>query len=67
MELVNKIIAVSIGLFVAAIILPVALVTLANATWSGSNGSVDPAVIVVVTILLPILGVIGIAMYLLRD
>lgn len=63
MELVNKIVAVSIGIFVAAIMLPVALVTLANTSWY----TVDPAVVTMVTILLPILGVVAIVMYFLRD
>lgn len=61
-DLTEKVVGISIGLFVAAIMLPLALVTMANATWSGSNGSVDPVIITVVTILLPVLGVIGIAL-----
>ena len=63
--LVEKVVGISIGLFVAAILLPIALVTMANATWTGSNGSVDPILITVATILLPVLGVIGIALYML--
>ena len=63
MELVNKIVAVAIGLFVAAITLPLALVQMANTTWY----SVDPAIVTVVTILLPVLGVISIALIFLRD
>ena len=63
MELVNKVVAVSIGLFVAAILMPLALVTMANTTWY----SVDPAVIIVITVLMPILAVIGIALYFLRE
>jgi len=66
--LVEKVVGISIALFVAAIMLPLALVTMANATWSGNNGSVDPVIVTVVTILLPVLGVIGIALYFLyRD
>jgi len=58
-DILNKVVGVSIGLFVAAIILPVALQTLASATMT----DVDPTVITVVTILLPVLAVIGIAVY----
>jgi hypothetical protein len=63
--LLEKVVAISIGLFVAAIMLPIALVTMANATWSGSNGNVDPTVVLIV--LLPVLGVIGIALYFLKS
>lgn len=63
MELVNKIVAVSIGLFVAAIMMPVALITMANTTWYG----VDPAIVTVMTVLLPVLGAISIALIFLRD
>jgi hypothetical protein len=65
--LLEKVVAISIGLFVAAIMLPIALVTMANATWTGDNGSVDPTVILIVTVLLPVLGVIGIALYFLKS
>ncbi len=66
--LVEKVVGISIGIFVAAIILPLALVTMANATWTGTRGSVDPTVKTVATILLPVLAVIGIALYFLyRD
>jgi hypothetical protein len=61
--LLQKVIAISIGLFVAAVMLPVALVTLGNATWTG----VDPTVVTIVTILLPVLAVIGIALYFLHE
>lgn len=63
MELVNKVVAIAIGLFVAAVILPVALIQMANTTWY----DVDPAVVTIVSVLLPILGVVAIAMYFLRD
>lgn len=45
------------GLLVAAILLPMALTELAGA----SLDTVDPAVATVVTVLLPVLAVIGIA------
>jgi hypothetical protein len=59
-SLVNKVVGVSIGLFVAAIILPVAIVTLANVSWYSTNTAVKT----MATVLLPVLAVIGIALYL---
>jgi hypothetical protein len=53
----DKVIGVSMGLLVAAILLPMALTELAGASLT----SVDPAVATVVTVLLPVLAVIGIA------
>ena len=61
--LVQKIVGVSIGLFVAAIMLPVAIVTLANVSWYSTNTAVKT----MVTILLPVLAVIGIALYFLHN
>jgi hypothetical protein len=59
MEILTKIIGVCLGLFVAAVLLPTALNTLANASMT----NVDPAVITIVQVLMPVLGVISIAMY----
>ncbi len=59
MELLNKVIAVSVGLLVLALIFPIALNTLANATMT----NVDTTVVTVVTILVPILAAIGMALY----
>ncbi len=58
-SLLHKVVAIAIGLFIVAVLLPPALNELANATMT----NVDPAVITVLTILLPILAVIGIALY----
>ena len=55
---VSTVVMIAVSLLVAAVILPVALTTLAGANYTG----VDPAVKTVVTILLPILAVIGVAM-----
>jgi hypothetical protein len=60
--LTYKIVGIAIGLFVAAVLLPSALVTIANASLSG----VDASVVTIFTILLPILAVIAIAMMFLR-
>lgn len=59
MEILNKVIAVSVGLLVLALIFPIALNTLANATMT----NVDSTVVTVVTILVPILAAIGMALY----
>ena len=61
--LLGKVVAISIGLFVAAIILPIALVTMANATLT----DVDATIVTMVQILLPVLAVIGIALYFLKE
>jgi hypothetical protein len=66
-SLLHKVVAISIGLFVAAIMLPMALLQLANTTWTATNGDVNPAVVTVITVLLPVLAVIGIAIYFLRS
>ena len=55
---VSRVVTIAVSILVAAVIMPVALTTLAGANYTG----VDPAVKTVVTILLPILAVIGIAM-----
>jgi len=57
--LVEKVIGISIGLFVTAIILPVSIVTLANTTWYSTNTAVKT----MATVLLPVLAVVAIAMY----
>lgn len=59
MEILNKIIAVSVGLLVLALVFPIALETLANATMT----NVEPTVVTVVTVLVPILAAIGMALY----
>lgn len=61
--LLGKVVAVSIGLFVAAIILPTALVSIAGANTSG----VDPSVVTILQVLLPVLATIAIAMAFLRE
>jgi len=61
--LLDKVVAISVGLLVAAILMPVALVTMANATFTG----VDNTVVIVMTILLPVLAAIGIALYFLKS
>jgi len=69
----SQVILVAIALIVIAIILPIGLayigsagttnVTLADGSTTTLQNAVDPAVITLLTILLPILVVIGIIMY----
>ena len=63
MSLLGRIVGVAVGLFIAAVLMPMALDEIANATLT----NVDPAVSTVFQILLPILAVIGIAMYFIKD
>jgi hypothetical protein len=60
--LTGKIVGVAIGLFVAAVIMPAALVAIANATLT----NVDPAIVTIFQVLLPIIAVIGIIMLFLK-
>jgi hypothetical protein len=54
----TSIVGICIGLFVAAIMAPLALTQIANATLTG----VDPAVGTMFSVLLPVLGIIAIIM-----
>lgn len=57
-SMVGRIVGIAIGIFVVATIIPVALTELAGANLTG----VDPAVTTILTILLPILSVVAIAL-----
>lgn len=57
MDVGKKVIGIAIGLLMAGIMLPIGLNQIANATMT----NVDPAVQTVVTLILPILAVVGIA------
>ena len=69
----NSVILIAIALIVVAIILPIGLAYVGSAGYTNvtlSNGSsvllkdtVDPAILTLLTILLPILVVIGVVMY----
>lgn len=63
MGLVSKIVGIAIGLFVAAVIMPVALYQIAQSEANLTAGGTDTTVIMVFTVLLPILAVVGLAMY----
>jgi hypothetical protein len=59
MEMVSKVVGIGIALFVTAILLPLGLNTLANASMTNVNSNVRT----ILTVLLPVLAVIGIALY----
>lgn len=58
-EITNKAIGIGVSLLVIAIVIPLALRTLAEANVTG----VDPTVVTILTVLLPILAIIGLALY----
>lgn len=58
-SILGKIIEIAIGLLLVAVLIPIGLTTLASATLT----SVDPTVVLVLTVLLPILAIVGIALY----
>jgi hypothetical protein len=62
-KLLNGVIGAGVGLLVAAIILPIALTTMADANMTG----VDATVTIVVTILMPILCAVGVSLRFLPD
>lgn len=61
-SVVGRIVGIAIGIFVVATIIPVALTELAGANLTG----VDPAVTTILTVLLPILSVVAIALMFLK-
>lgn len=58
----GRIIGIAIALFIAGVIIPSALVTIANSTLTG----VDPSVQTMFTVLLPIMAVVGIILMFVR-
>jgi hypothetical protein len=61
--LVSKVVGVAIALFVVAIIMPLALNQLANSSTTVAMPKVNSAVITMLAVLLPVLAVVGIALY----
>lgn len=61
--LVEKVVGISIALFVAAIMLPLALSQIALSGTNMTDSGVSPVVIIMVTVLLPVLAIIGIVLY----
>jgi hypothetical protein len=60
--LMQKIVAIAVGLLLVAILFPIALTTLADMNTTG----VDPVVVTVLTVLLPVLGAIAVALYFIK-
>jgi len=70
---VNRVIMIAIALMVIAVIVPLAigmiaiigdtLITLPNGTQVALDTVADPSVIILLTVLLPILAIIGLIMY----
>lgn len=57
--MINKIVGIAVGLLCAAIVIPLAMTTLLAANHTG----VDATVYTVFSVLLPILAIIGLALY----
>ena len=62
-NIIEKIIAIAIGLYVVSAVMPSALVSLAGANLTG----VDSGVVTILQVLLPLLGTIAIAFVFFRD
>jgi hypothetical protein len=61
--LVKEIVGVSIGLVVAAVMVPLGLIQLANSSSTMQSAGVSPLLITVVCILLPVVAVVGLILY----
>ena len=62
-SVLNKIVEIAVGLLLVAVHIPVALTTLAASHSGMTNASVDPVVITLVIVMVPILAIIGLALY----
>lgn len=56
--IVERIVGISIGLFVAGVMLPLGMLQLTNASW----GNTDPAVVTMVTVLIPVIAAVGVVL-----
>lgn len=59
MGILNKVVELSIGLFIAGVMIPIGLQAIATANITG----IDSTVATVFTLLLPILAIIGLVLY----
>jgi hypothetical protein len=59
MGMLNKVVELSIGLFIAGVMIPIGLQAIATANITG----VDATVATVFTLLLPILAILGLVLY----
>jgi len=62
-SILNKIIEIAVGLLLVATLIPVALVTMAGQQTNMTSHGVSSVVITVLVVLLPILAIIGLALY----
>lgn len=62
-SILNKIIEIAVGLLLVATLIPVALVTMAGQQANMTSHGVSSVVITVLVVLLPILAIIGLALY----
>lgn len=62
-DIMGKVIGIAIGLFVVAILLPLALVELAGTETDVNASGIESSVQTMLYILLPVLAAIAIAMY----
>ena len=60
MKILQKIIGVSVGLVVAGLLVPMGINSIANATFAET---VDPSVVTMFTIVVPVIAVIAIVLY----
>lgn len=61
-NLMKVIVSIAVGLLLVAILFPIALTTIADMNTTG----VDPVVVTVISVLVPILAAIGVALYFLK-
>lgn len=59
----NAIIEIGVGLLMVAILIPISLTVLAQSKANMTIAGVDPTVLTVLLILVPVLAAIGIALY----
>lgn len=62
-KMMTKIIEVAVGLLLVAVLVPLGLITLAGQGANMTAAGVDPTVAIVLLVLLPILAIIGLALY----
>ena len=62
-NILNKIIEIGVGLLMVAVLIPVALTTMAGSKTNMTAAGVDPVVLTVLLVLVPVLAIIGLAIY----
>ena len=61
--MLSKIIEIGVGLLMVAVLIPVALTTLSSSSTNMTAAGVDPVVLTVLLVLVPVLAIIGLAVY----